>query len=129
MAMARSNTQRARISAGAEGKWPAYEIASQGQEFRRRSKFVPYGESQVAQRAFVGIKAENLSRRRGAGQVETLAEHPAAREIAAEECVEHSKAGAGGEQRCQEPSWNENTKIFSDLAINSENIGDRYSHY
>ena len=61
--------------------------------------------------------------------VETLAEHPAAREIAAEECVEHSKAGAGGEQRCQEPSWNENTKIFSDLAINSENIGHRYSHY
>jgi hypothetical protein len=105
MAMARSNTQRARISAGAEGKWPAYEIASQVQEFRRRSKFVPYGESQVAQRAFVGIKAENLSRRRGAGQVETLAEHPAAREIAAEECVEHSKAGAGGEQRRQEPSW------------------------
>jgi hypothetical protein len=31
--------------------------------------------------------------------------------------------------RCQEPSWNENTKVFSGLAINSENIGDRYSHY
>ena len=30
---------------------------------------------------------------------------------------------------CQEPSWNENTKVFSGLAINSENISQRYSHY
>ena len=31
--------------------------------------------------------------------------------------------------RCQEPSWNETTKVFSGLAINSENISQRYSHY
>ena len=30
---------------------------------------------------------------------------------------------------CQEPSWNENMKVFSGLAINSENISQRYSHY
>ncbi len=30
---------------------------------------------------------------------------------------------------CQVPSWNENMKCFSDLAINSENISRRYSHY
>ena len=30
---------------------------------------------------------------------------------------------------CQVPSWNENMNCFSDLAINSENISRRYSHY
>ena len=35
----------------------------------------------------------------------------------------------GRELACQEPSWNENTKVFSGLAINSENISQRYSHY
>jgi hypothetical protein len=30
---------------------------------------------------------------------------------------------------CQTPSWNENMKCFWDLAINSENISRRHSHY
>ena len=30
---------------------------------------------------------------------------------------------------CQEPPWNENMKIISDLAINSENIVLGHSHY
>ena len=30
---------------------------------------------------------------------------------------------------CQVRSWNENMNCFSDLAINSENISRRYSHY
>jgi len=29
---------------------------------------------------------------------------------------------------CREPSWNENIELGSDLAINCENIGQRYSH-
>lgn len=33
------------------------------------------------------------------------------------------------ETGCQEPSWNENTKFFSGLAINSANISQQYSHY
>jgi post-segregation antitoxin (ccd killing protein) len=30
---------------------------------------------------------------------------------------------------CQAPSWNENMSCFSNVAINSENISRRYSHY
>jgi mono/diheme cytochrome c family protein len=41
----------------------------------------------------------------------------------------HSVAAGVNGIGCQVPSWNENMNCFSDLAINSENISRRYSHY
>jgi hypothetical protein len=40
-----------------------------------------------------------------------------------------ASAGARSGAACQVPSWNENMNCFSNVAIKSENISRRYSHY
>jgi hypothetical protein len=49
---------------------------------------------------------------------------PAEQTLVARGCYEKDRADidAGGLCGCQAPSWNENMKCFSNLAVNSENI-------
>ena len=59
---------------------------------------VANGEAQVAQRAFVGVEAQDLGGGGGALEREAGAQRPGGGRVAAQEGVEEREAGAGGEQ-------------------------------
>ena len=73
------------------------------QQLRRGPERVADGEAQVAQRAFVGVEAQDLGGGRGALKREAGAQRPGGGRVAAQEGVEQSEAGAGGEQRIALP--------------------------
>ena len=66
-------------------------------EARGGPKLVANGEAQIAQRAFVGVEAQDLGAGRGALKREAGAQRPGARRVAAQESVEKGERGAGEE--------------------------------
>ena len=70
---------------------------------RRRRKVVADGEAQVAQRAFIGVEAQDLGAGRGAVHSEARAEGSGAGRVAAQESVEQGEACAGEEERIALP--------------------------
>jgi hypothetical protein len=72
------------------------EVAPQPEQPCRRTGVFADGEAQVAQRAFVGVEAEDLGSGSGAHQRKAGAERPGWRRVAAQEGIEQSDAGAGG---------------------------------
>ena len=61
------------------------------------------GEAQVAQRAFVGVEAQDLGGGGGALKRQARAQRPGGGRVAAQAGVEQGEAGAGGEQRIALP--------------------------
>ena len=89
--------------AGVEAGRPAGELAPQLKQLRRGPELVADGEAQVAQRAFVGVEAQDLGGGGGALQRQAGAQRPGGGRVAAQEGVEQREAGAGGEQRIALP--------------------------
>ena len=89
--------------AGVEAGRPAGEVAPQPEQLRRRPELVADGEAQVAQRAFVGVEAQDLGGGRGALKRQAGAQRPGGGRVAAQERVEQREAGAGEEQRIALP--------------------------
>ena len=89
--------------AGVEAGRAAGEVAPQPEQLRRRAERVADGEAQVAQRAFVGVEAQDFCASRGALQREAGAQRPGGGRVGAQEGVEQSEPGAGGEQRIALP--------------------------
>ena len=65
---------------------------------------VPDGEAQVAQRAFVGVEAQDLGGGGGALKRQAGAQRAGGGRVAAQGSVEKREAGAGGEQRIALPA-------------------------
>ena len=89
--------------AGVEAGRAAGEIAPQRQELRRGPERVADGEAQVAQRAFVGVEAQDLGGGGGALKRQAGAQRSGGRRVGAQEGVEKRESGAGGEQRIALP--------------------------
>ena len=89
--------------AGVEAGRPAGAIAPQRQEVRRGPERVADCETEVAQRGFVGVEAQDFGRGRGALQREAGAQRPGGRRIGAQTGVEKREPGAGGKQRTALP--------------------------
>ena len=88
---------------GGEPAWrrggrPGGEVAPQPEQLRCRPEFLADGEAQVAQRAFVGVEAQDLGGGGGALKRQAGAQRPGGGRVAAQKSVEQSEAGAGGEQ-------------------------------
>ena len=89
--------------AGVEAGRPAGAIAPQRQEVRRGPARIADCETEVAQRGFVCVDAQDFGRGRGALQREAGAQGAGGGRIGAQGCVEKRKPGAGGKQETRPP--------------------------
>ena len=88
---------------GGEPAWveagrPGGEVAPQPEQLRRGPELLANGEAQVAQRAFVGVEAQDLGGGGGALKRQAGAQRPGGGRVAAQNSVEQREPGAGEEQ-------------------------------